>query len=118
MVKLNNLGLKLGMTLKFYANMAKWSRLKVRKFWGLVVTFVEVTEEKLIEFFPILNSVNKELICYWGRLQINLPILCAHIQRYYYIALVTYAYQKQEYFKQNEFSNQNIKAGEKFIQNL
>ena len=36
--KFNNLGLTLGTNLK----------LKVRKFWGLVTTFVEVTGEKLM----------------------------------------------------------------------
>ena len=36
------------MNLKFYANVAKASKLKVRKFWGIVVTSVEVREEKLI----------------------------------------------------------------------
>ena len=50
MVKLNNLGLTLGMALKFYANVEKGSKLKVRKFWGLVLTFVEVAESKPIEF--------------------------------------------------------------------
>ena len=43
MVKLNNLGLALGMAFKFYTNVAKESKLKVRKFWGLVLTFAEVT---------------------------------------------------------------------------
>ena len=33
----NNLGLTLGIALKFY-----------RKFWGLISTFVEVTREKLV----------------------------------------------------------------------
>ena len=116
--KLSNLGLGLDMDLKFCTNMAKGSKLEVRKFWRLVLTFVEVTEEKLIEFLLILNRVNKENICYWGRLQINLPSLCTRIKLYYYIALVTYAYQKQEYFKQSQFSNQNIRASEKIIQNL
>ena len=32
--------------LKFYSSMSKGSKLKVRKFWGLIPTFVEVTGEK------------------------------------------------------------------------
>ena len=45
--KLNNLGLALGTNLKFYASVAKGSKLKVRKFWGLITAFAEVTVEKL-----------------------------------------------------------------------
>ena len=53
----NNLGLALGTNLKFYTSMAKRLKLKVRKFWGLIPIFVEVTEEKLVGFFWIrLNS--------------------------------------------------------------
>ena len=40
----DNLGLALGMTLKFYTSVAK---LKVRNFQGLIPTFVEVTWENL-----------------------------------------------------------------------
>ena len=35
------------MTLKFYTNGEKGWKLKVRKFCGLIPTFVEITEEKL-----------------------------------------------------------------------
>ena len=45
----NNLGLALGTNLKFYNNVAKGLKLKVRKFWGLNPTFVEVTGEKPVE---------------------------------------------------------------------
>ena len=45
------------MTLKFYANVAKGLKLKVRKFWWLIPTFVEVTGEKLAFWSPILNMV-------------------------------------------------------------
>ena len=45
--KFNNLGLALGTNLKFYSSVAKGSKLKVRKFLGLVLWFVEVTVEKL-----------------------------------------------------------------------
>ena len=43
---LNNLGLALGMDLKFYISVAKELKVKVRKFLGLIPTFVEVTREK------------------------------------------------------------------------
>ena len=46
--RFNNLGLVLGTNLKFYTSVAKGLKLKVRKFWGLIPTFVEVTGEKLV----------------------------------------------------------------------
>ena len=46
--KFNKLGLALGTNLKFYNIVAKGLKLKVRKFWGLVPTFIEVIEEKLV----------------------------------------------------------------------
>ena len=46
--KFNNLGLALGTNLKFYTNLPKGLKLKVRKFWGLILTVVEVTGEKLV----------------------------------------------------------------------
>ena len=36
------------MNLKFYTNVEKGLKLKVRKFYGQVPTFVEVTGEKLV----------------------------------------------------------------------
>ena len=36
------------MVLKFYVSVAKGLKLKVRKFWELILTFVEVTGDKLI----------------------------------------------------------------------
>ena len=45
---LNNLGLALGKNLKFCTSVAKELKLKVRKFWGLISTFVEVTGKKLV----------------------------------------------------------------------
>ena len=47
--KFSNLGLALGIALKFYTSVAKESKLKVRKFWCLIRTFVEVIGEKLVE---------------------------------------------------------------------
>ena len=46
--KFNNLGLALCMILIFYFSVAKGLKLKVRKFWGLISTFVEVRGEKLV----------------------------------------------------------------------
>ena len=46
--KFNNLGLALGTNLKFYTSLSKGLKLKVRKFWGLIPTFVEVTGENLV----------------------------------------------------------------------
>ena len=34
--------------MKFYTSVAKGLKLKVRKFWGLIPTFVEIREEKLV----------------------------------------------------------------------
>ena len=45
--KFNNLGMSIGMSLQFYTSVAKGSKLKVREILGLILTFVEVTEEKL-----------------------------------------------------------------------
>ena len=58
------MGVALGTNLKFYTNVANGLKLKVRKFRGLIPTFVEVTGEKLAReaFLPllILNRVNTE----------------------------------------------------------
>ena len=59
--KFNNLGLELGMVLKFYTSVTKGLKLKVRIYWWLVPRFVEIKWKKLIgEAFlasPILNRV-------------------------------------------------------------
>ena len=47
--KFNSLGLALGVALKFYTSVAKGLKRKIRKFWRLIPTFVEVKEEKLVE---------------------------------------------------------------------
>ena len=44
----NNLGLALGMDLKFNTNVAEKLKLKVRKFWELIPIFAEVVREKLV----------------------------------------------------------------------
>ena len=73
--KFNNLGLALGTNLKFYVSEAKGLKLKVRKFWGLIPSFVEVTRKKLVEssflphlppFLPFLvNRVNISIRKKW-----------------------------------------------------
>ena len=63
--KFNNLGLPLGMALKFYASVTKVLKLKVRKFWGLILTFVEVTGEKLVGMlFAPPSSIGLNIIKY------------------------------------------------------
>ena len=52
--------------MKFYTGVAKGLKLKVRKFWRLILTFVEVTGEKLVGggglfCLPILNRVNVDM---------------------------------------------------------
>ena len=63
--KLNNLGLALGMTLKFYTSIGKGLKLKVRKFLRLIFLFVEVTGEKLVGgegfFLPPLPAILNRL---------------------------------------------------------
>ena len=67
--KFNNLRLTLGANLKFYTSVAKELKLKVRKFWGLIPTFVEVTEEKLVAvggaFWPLYPSHRESLDVAW-----------------------------------------------------
>ena len=46
--KFNNLGLAIGTNLTFDTSVEKGFKLKVRKFWGLIRAFVEVTGEKLV----------------------------------------------------------------------
>ena len=40
------------MVLTFYISVAKELKLKVRKFWGLIPTFLEVTRKKMLEGGP------------------------------------------------------------------
>ena len=47
-VKFNNLGLALGIALKFYTSVAKELKLKLTKFCGLINRFVDNTGEKLV----------------------------------------------------------------------
>ena len=64
------MGLALGINLKFYISVANGLKLKVRKFFGLIPTLVEVTGEKLVAGpfapapppSPILIRVKSRLI--------------------------------------------------------
>ena len=56
--KFNNFGLALGKNLKFYTIVAIGLNLEVRKFWGLILLFEEITGKKLVgPGLPILNRV-------------------------------------------------------------
>ena len=64
--KFNSFGMVLGMASKFYNCVGKMLKLKVRKLWGLLPTFVEITGEKQEwgVFLPphsILNRVKRFL---------------------------------------------------------
>ena len=53
------------MALTFYTSMAKGLKLKLRNFWGLSPTFVEVTGEKLVRgASPNLNRVEEVVDAY------------------------------------------------------
>ena len=47
-LKFSNLGLALGTNLTFYTSVPKGLKQKVRKFWELIPTFVEVAWGKLV----------------------------------------------------------------------
>ena len=61
--KFSNLGLALGTNLKFDTSVAKGLKLNVRKFWGLIPTFVKVTGEKLVgrAFFVLSPSIQNRV---------------------------------------------------------
>ena len=59
--KFNYLGLALGTNLKFCTSVAKGLKLKVRKFLGPNLTFVEVTGEKLVGGAFLLEDALKFL---------------------------------------------------------
>ena len=46
------------MALKFYISVAKGLKLKVRKFWWLIPTFVEITGEKLVGVGAFLHPLS------------------------------------------------------------
>ena len=50
------------MALKFYTSVAKVLKLKVRKVFGLILTFVEATGKKLVGGTPILNRIKTRVV--------------------------------------------------------
>ena len=52
------------MTLNLYSSVAKWIKLKFRKFWKLIPTFVEAMGKKLVwrRFAP--HVLNRVKLCY------------------------------------------------------
>ena len=63
--KFNSLELVLSTNLKFYISPAKVLKLKLRKFWGLIPTYVEVTGEKLVGrpfWLPLILNRVKHII--------------------------------------------------------
>ena len=61
--RFNNLGMALGTNLKFYTSVAKGLKLKVKRFWGLILTFAEVTGKNLVgegAFLPTPPSLHPE----------------------------------------------------------
>ena len=83
-LKFNNWGLALATNLTFYTSLSKGLKLKVRMFWGLILTFAEVTGEKLVEgaFLPpspppILNRVKIMLKI------LNLIMPCSTMSNYH-----------------------------------
>ena len=60
--KFNNSAL--GMVLKLYTSVEKELKLKVKKFWGLIPTFIEVIGEKLVRglfALPSLMGLNSSM---------------------------------------------------------
>ena len=55
--KFNNFRLALGTNLTFYTSLAKGLKLKARKFWGLIATFLEVTGKKLNRVKITINKL-------------------------------------------------------------
>ena len=47
LVQTEYLGLALGMALKFYTSVAKELKVQIRRFWGIIIAFVEDTQEKM-----------------------------------------------------------------------
>ena len=65
-IKLNNLGLILGLALTIYNSFAKRLKLKFRKFLALTSTFVEVTGKKLIGLSWIGLSSKELIVASWA----------------------------------------------------
>ena len=62
--KSNNLALAQDANLEFYTSVAKGSILKVRKFLGIIPTFVEVLGEKRVGVYLLIPFDNIPLTCF------------------------------------------------------
>ena len=54
--KFINLGLALGMNLEFYTSVGKGFKVKIRQFYGLALTVIEVTGEKVVGWGGLFGS--------------------------------------------------------------
>ena len=64
------------MASKFYTSVAKVLKLKVRKFWGLISAFVEVTGEKLLGgLFCLLHPKQDSSQSKLSKLGTSIPFL-------------------------------------------
>ena len=59
MLKLSNLGLAVCTALKFFSRVVKGSKLKVRKFWELILKFVKITGEELVKVVFLHLNLNR-----------------------------------------------------------
>ena len=108
------------MNLKLYTSVAKGLKLKVKKFLGLVRTFIEVTREKLVGglFAPppptltILNRVNVNNATLATDLTEHSAKLCAeriqvllqHHKKRFYHKYLAHLHERQLY-KSNKYNN-------------
>ena len=61
-LKFNNLGLELGINLKFYTSVENLLKLKVKKFWRLIITFAKSKWVKLVRGLPSPPILNRSII--------------------------------------------------------
>ena len=90
--KFNNLGLALGMALRFGTSVEKALKLKVRMLWGLISTFVGVTGKRTGRrpFAPIQtgrsshrNCSVKKLFLKFRKFDIKAPVLDSLFSKLY-----------------------------------
>ena len=107
--KFNNLRLALGTNLKFYTSLLKGLKLKVRKFWGLIPTFVEGTGEKLVgePFCPTPSPTHPPIL---NRVNVVLDIKFIYLNRRYLYKNKIYCLDKI-YFYFCYFMQHNVKIG-------
>ena len=92
--KFNNSGMALSTNLKFCTSVGEGLKLKVRKFWGLIPTFVEVAGEKLVgggAFLPPSTILNRVKI-FFLVINFHIYLLCLYI-------LCSYFFYHQNYYQ-------------------